>query len=52
MDNFTFCNPTKIVFGKETEYEVGKLIKEYGGTNVLIHYGSSSAVKSGLIDSL
>lgn len=50
MDNFTFCNPTKIVFGKETEYEVGKLIKEYGGTNVLIHYGSSSAVKSGLID--
>ena len=50
MDNFTFCNPTKIVFGKETEYEVGKLIKEFGGTNVLIHYGSSSAVKSGLID--
>ena len=50
MDNFTFCNPTKIVFGKDTEYEVGKLIKEYGGTNVLIHYGSSSAVKSGLID--
>ena len=50
MDNFTFCNPTKIVFGKETEYEVGKLIKEYGRTNVLIHYGSSSAIKSGLID--
>ena len=50
MDNFTFCNPTKIVFGKDTELEVGKLIKEYGGTNVLIHYGSSSAIKSGLID--
>ena len=50
MDNFIFCNPTKIVFGKEMELEVGKLIKEYGGTNVLIHYGSGSAVKSGLID--
>ena len=50
MDNFIFCNPTKIVFGKDMELEVGKLIKEYGGTNVLIHYGSSSAIKSGLID--
>ena len=50
MDNFVFCNPTKVVFGKETENEVGKLIKEYGGTNVLIHYGSGSAIKSGLID--
>ena len=50
MDNFTFCNPTKIVFGKDMEYEVGKLVKEYGGTNVLLHYGSSSAIKSGLID--
>ena len=50
MDNFVFCNPTKVVFGKETENEVGKLIKEYGGTNVLIHFGSGSAIKSGLID--
>ena len=50
MDNFIFCNPTKIVFGKDMESEVGKLIKEYGGTNVLIHYGGGSAIKSGLID--
>ena len=50
MDNFIFCNPTKIVFGKEMELEVGKLIKEYGGTKVLIHYGGGSVVKSGLLD--
>lgn len=50
MDNFIFCNPTKIVFGRDMELEVGKLIKEYGGTNVLIHYGGGSAIKSGLID--
>ena len=24
MDNFEFCNPTKIVFGKGTEAQVGK----------------------------
>ena len=50
MDNFIFSNPTKIVFGKDTELKVGELIKEYGGTNVLVHFGSSSAIKSGLID--
>ena len=32
------------------EYEVGKLIKQYGGTKVLIHYGGGSCVKSGLLD--
>ena len=49
MDNFTFYSPTYFVFGKETEKETGKYVKKYGGTKVLIHYGSASAVKSGLI---
>lgn len=50
MDNFNFYSPTEFVFGKERENEVGKYVRKYKGTGVLIHYGSGSAVKSGLID--
>ena len=50
MDNFNFYSPTEFVFGKERENEVGKYVRKYKGTRVLIHYGSGSAVKSGLID--
>ena len=50
MENFTYYTPTKIIFGKDEEKNVGKLIKEYGAEKVLIHYGGGSAVRSGLID--
>ena len=50
MFNFEFYAPTRVVFGRETEKRVGKLVKEYGGSRVLIHYGGQSAVRSGLID--
>lgn len=50
MDNFNFYSPTEFVFGKERENETGKYAKKYGGSRVLIHYGSGSAVRSGLID--
>jgi len=50
MENFTFYAPTYFVFGKETENEAGKYIKKFGGSNVLIHYGKSSVIKSGLLD--
>ena len=49
MRNFTFCVPTKFVFGRGAETQVGALIREFGGTKVLIHYGGGSAVRSGLI---
>ncbi len=48
--NFLFHIPTKVVFGKGTVDQVGKLVKEQGGSNVLIHYGGRSALRSGLID--
>jgi len=35
MNNFEFYAPTKVVFGKNAEKEVGKLIKEFGGHKVL-----------------
>ena len=49
MKDFTFCVPTKFVFGRGTEAQAGALIRELGGTKVLIHYGGGSAVRSGLI---
>ena len=50
MFGFGYYSPTKVIFGKGTENQVGELIKTYGAKKVLIHYGGKSAVKSGLID--
>jgi alcohol dehydrogenase YqhD (iron-dependent ADH family) len=50
MNNFQFYSPTEFVFGKDTEDQAGLYVKKHGGTNVLIHYGGGSAVKSGLLD--
>ena len=50
MDNFMFYSPTCFVFGKDSEKETGKMVKRFGGTKVLIHYGGGSVVRSGLID--
>ncbi|MBQ6623251.1 MAG: iron-containing alcohol dehydrogenase [Mogibacterium sp.] len=50
MDNFDFYSPTHFVFGKDRENEAGQMIKKFGGTKVLLHYGGGSAVRSGLID--
>ena len=49
MENFTFSHPTRIHFGRGEENHVGDRIRRQGGTRVLIHYGGTSAVKSGLI---
>lgn len=49
MENFNFYSPTEFVFGKDRENECGALVKKYGGTKVLVHFGGGSAVKSGLI---
>jgi len=50
MNNFTFYSPTNFVFGKGTEETTGQHVKNYGGHKALIHYGSGSVVKSGLLD--
>lgn len=50
MLNFQYYTPTKVVFGKDTEKQVGELVKEQGGKKVLVHYGGNSAKKSGLLD--
>lgn len=50
VENFNFYSPTEFVFGKGREVECGELVAKYGGTKVLIHYGSGSVVRSGLLD--
>lgn len=50
MFNFNYYTPTKVVFGKGAEEQVGSIIKEYGVKKVLVHYGSGSVKKSGLLD--
>jgi len=50
MDNFNFYSPTEFIFGKETENSCGEYVKKHGGSRVLIHYGSGSAERSGLLD--
>lgn len=50
MVNFDFYAPTKVIFGKDTEEQVGKLVKAQNCKKVLVHFGGNSAKKSGLLD--
>lgn len=50
MKNFDYYSPTEVVFGNQSEGEIGRLIKRYGGSKVLVHYGGKSAERSGLLD--
>jgi alcohol dehydrogenase YqhD (iron-dependent ADH family) len=49
MQNFEYCNKTKIIFGKGTEARVGNEIAQYA-KRILLHHSGGSAVRSGLID--
>ena len=60
MENFTFHNTTKIIFGRKTEETVGKEIievlknkeraKEKLSSKILFHYGGDTIKKIGLYD--
>ena len=49
MENFTFYSPTFFSFGKDAEDGAGALVRRFGGSRVLIHYGGGSVVRSGLL---
>ena len=49
MQNFNFYSPTYFEFGKDKENNAGKLVKRFGGSKILIHYGGGSVVRSGLL---
>ena len=50
MKDFNFYAPTRVVFGRESEDRLPELIKQYGGTKVLVHFGGGSARRYGLLD--
>ncbi len=50
MVSFQYYTPTQVVFGKNAEAQTGSLIKAQKCRKVLVHYGSESAKKSGLLD--
>ena len=52
MKDFNFYAPTEVVFGEHSEEQVAALVKKYGGTKVLVHYGGKSAERSGLLDKI
>ena len=47
MDNFSFYAPTYFAFGKDTENRAGELVRRFGGSRVLLHYGGGEVVING-----
>lgn len=50
MDNFSFYSPTYFAFGKDSENQAGQLVKRFGGSKVLLHFGGGSVIRTGLLD--
>lgn len=50
MDNFSYCSPTRYIFGRDAEQQTGSLTAAMGCRKVLIVYGGGSVVRSGLLD--
>ena len=49
MLNFNYCNPTRILFGRDEHRKIGTHLKAQGFERALIVYGSGSALKNGTI---
>lgn len=49
MIDFEYYTPTKIFFGRGAQARAGALVREFGGTKVLLHY-SGTAVRLGLLE--
>lgn len=50
MNTFTFQCGTKMIFGSQTEMQVGQELRAFGAEKVLLVYGGQSIQKSGLYD--
>ena len=51
MENFTFYNPTKLIFGKNTIPKMGRELKKSGINKVLLLAGSGSIKSNGTYES-
>ncbi len=45
-----YYTPTKVFFGAGAEEKVAEALKEFGASKVLLHYGSGSVKRTGLLD--
>ena len=52
MNDFDFYSPTKFAFGRGTERRTGDLVREFGGTKVLLHFGGGSVKRNGVYDAV
>jgi len=52
MDNFTFYSPTLFAFGEGEETKTGALVRQFGGTKVLLVYGGGSIKGNGAYDAV
>ncbi len=50
MLDFNFYSPTKVFFGIDKEKEVGNILLSYDIKKILLVYGKTSIIKSGLYD--
>lgn len=50
IKDFNFYAPTRVVFGRDSEEQLPQLIRSYGGSRVLVHYGGGSVRRSRLLD--
>lgn len=49
LGNFTYCNPTRLYFGKDSLENLEDELKKYG-KNVVLIYGGGSIKKNGIYD--
>jgi alcohol dehydrogenase YqhD (iron-dependent ADH family) len=52
MENFTYYNPTKIIFGKDAETNAGKEAAKHGKKVLVHHYGDEYVKRTGLLKRL
>lgn len=48
--SFEFYAPTRVMFGRDAEAEIGKQVKTCGASSVMVVYGGGSARRSGLLE--
>ncbi|MBQ6456295.1 MAG: iron-containing alcohol dehydrogenase [Mogibacterium sp.] len=50
MMSIGYYTPTKVVFGAGAENQTAEMLREFGASRVLIHFGSGSVKRTGLLD--
>ena len=52
MLNFNYCNPTRILFGRDEHKKLGEALKKENVGKVLIVYGGGSALRNGTVSAV